>query len=154
MDRLKSEIKQDAPFTSLEQEAFLNLVRTTSQLEHRLAEGLKSHELTLTQYNVLRILRGAGREGLCRNEVQDRMLTPVPDVTRLLDRLEDAGRVARERNEDDRRFVMARITPAGRELLNELDDPVEELLSEKLGHLSDSELRRLIELLEAARGRC
>lgn len=154
MDRLKSEIKQDAPFTSLEQEAFLNLVRTTAQLEHRLAEGLKSHGLTLTQYNVLRILRGAGEEGLCRNEVQDRMLTPVPDVTRLLDRLEDAGRVARERSEEDRRFVMARITREGLELLDELDDPVEELLSEKLGHLSRSELRRLIELLETARGRC
>ncbi|MFW6206461.1 MAG: MarR family winged helix-turn-helix transcriptional regulator [Gemmatimonadota bacterium] len=151
---LKREIKQEAPFASLEQEAFLNLVRTASQLEHRLAEGLKSHDLTLTQYNVLRILRGAGKEGLCRNEVQERMVTPVPDVTRLLDRLEDAGRAVRERSEDDRRFVMARITRAGLDLLEQLDGPLDDLLNERLGHLSGAELRSLIELLEKARDRC
>jgi len=148
---LKREIKQTAPFPSQEVEAFLNLLRTTSQLEHGLAEGLKPHGLTPTQYNVLRILRGAGEEGLCRNEVQERMLTPVPDVTRLLDRLEDAGHVRRARDTRDRRYVIARITDQGLNLLAELDEPVQRLHHRQLGHLSEVELERLSELLEKAR---
>lgn len=148
---LKQEIKQQAPFASLEEEAFLNLLRTSSQLEHGLAEAMKAHGLTLTQYNVLRILRGAGEDGLCRNEVQERMLTPVPDVTRLLDRLEEAGFVGRARDPDDRRFVIARITEVGLDLLGRLDEPVVDQLDQRLGHLSEAELRKLIDLLEEAR---
>lgn len=148
---LRSEIKQGAPFGSLEEEAFLNLLRTAALLEHSLSEGLKPHGLTLTQYNVLRILRGAEPDGLCRADVQSRMLTPVPDVTRLLDRLEAAGFVVRERDETDRRFVIARITRDGLDLLERLDGPVEELHEDQLGHLPRSDLRRLVELLETAR---
>lgn len=148
---LKEDIKQTAPFDSVEQEAFLNAVRTAAQLEHRLADGLKPHGLTVTQYNVLRILRGAGSEGRCRNEVQDRMLTPVPDVTRLLDRMEEAGLVVRKRDDADRRFVMARITRAGLDLLEKLDGPVRRMHQEQLGHMSRSELRTLSDLLEKAR---
>lgn len=148
---LKREIKQDAPFPSLEVEAFLNLLRTASQLEHHLAEGLKPHGLTPTQYNVLRILRGAGRDGLCRNEVQERMVTQVPDVTRLLDRLEKAGYVTRARDSDDRRYVIARISSEGLDLLEALDDRVEGLHDAQLGHLSEAELQRLIALLEKVR---
>ena len=151
--RLKHEIKQEAPFASLEEEAFLNLLRTSSRLEHGLAEAMKAHGLTLTQYNVLRILRGAGKEGLCRNEVQERMLTPVPDVTRLLDRLEEAGFVGRSRDSNDRRFVIARITEDGLDLLGRLDEPVVDQLDQRLGHLSKSELNSLIGLLEKARHR-
>lgn len=148
---LKREIKQEAPFPSREVEAFLNLLRTASQLEHGLAEGLKPHGLTPTQYNVLRILRGAGEEGLCRSEVQDRMLTPVPDVTRLLDRMEDADFVSRARDTSDRRYVIARITERGLELLADLDEPVQGLHDRQLGHLSGTELERLTELLEKVR---
>ena len=148
---LKEAIEQAAPFDSPEQEAFLNVLRTAARLEHGLADGLKPHGLTLTQYNVLRILRGAGPEGLCRNEVQDRMLTPVPDVTRLLDRLEDAGYVVRERDEADRRYVMAKITQEGLDLLEELDGPVRRFHRDQLGHMSPSELGTLSRLLKKAR---
>jgi DNA-binding MarR family transcriptional regulator len=148
---LKEEIEQTVPFDSLEQEVFLNALRTAAKLEHQLADGLKPHGLTLTQYNALRILRGAGPEGLCRNDVQDRMLTPVPDVTRLLDRLEEAGFVVRERDEADRRYVMAKITGEGMDLLEELDGPVQALHRDQLGHMSASELRTLSRLLEKAR---
>lgn len=149
--KLKREIKQDAPFPSREVEAFLNLLRTGYQLEHGLAEGLKPHGLTPTQYNVLRILRGAGEEGLCRSEVQGRMLTPVPDVTRLLDRLEGAGYVSRARDTTDRRYVIARITEEGLDVLAALDEPVKRLHDRQLGHLSEAELERLSQLLEKAR---
>jgi len=148
---LKAEIKQAKPFGSGEQEAFLNLLRTAAALEHSLAEGLKPHGVTVTQYNVLRILRGAGPDGLCRNEVRDRMITPVPDATRLLDRLEEAGYVERCREGRDRRFVTARITPAGLDLLDGIDRPLEELHHRQLGHLSRSELRELSGLLSKVR---
>ena len=148
---LKEEIEQTVPFDSLEQEAFLNALRTAARLEHQLADGLKPHGLTLTQYNALRILRGAGSDGLCRNDVQDRMLTPVPDVTRLLDRLEEAGYVLRQRSEADRRYVMAKITREGLDLLEKLDRPVRQLHRDQLGHMSESDLRTLCRLLEEAR---
>ena len=114
---LKVEIGQTAPFTSLEQEVFLNLLRTSAVLEHKAADALKPYGLTLTQYNVLRILRGAGPAGLCRHEVLARMLTPVPDATRLLDRLEGCGLVSRTRSTEDRRLVASSLTDRGRELL-------------------------------------
>src|SRR4051794_8759267 len=94
---LQSELKQTKPFRSLEEEAPLNIARTAAVLEHALAQALKPYDITPTQYNVLRILRGAGRDGLCRNEVGERLVTRVPDVTRLLDRMEEQGLLARER---------------------------------------------------------
>src|SRR3990172_9879074 len=102
---LQSELRQRKPFSSLEQEAMLSIARTAAQLEHTTAEALKPHGITPTQYNALRILRGAGAEGLCRNEVRDRLLARVPDATRLLDRLEAMGLVLRAREGEDRRFV-------------------------------------------------
>lgn len=150
--RLRAEIKQSAPFMSLEQEVFLNVLRTAAELEHAVAEGLKPYGLTPTQYNVLRILRGAGPEGLCRNEVGDRMLTPVPDATRILDRLADAGLVVKERDGTDRRYVTTRIAHEGLELLAELDQPIAEMHHRELGHMGPAELRRLADLLETARG--
>jgi DNA-binding MarR family transcriptional regulator len=148
---LKAEIRQTKPFASGEQEAFLNLLKTAAALEHSLAEGLKPYGVTPTQYNVLRILRGAGADGLCRNEVRDRMITPVPDATRLLDRLAEAGYVERCREGRDRRFVTARITPAGLDLLDRIDGPLGELHRRQLGHLSASELRQLSGLLARVR---
>lgn len=148
---LRAEIKQSAPFASLEQEAFLQVLRTAGVLEHAVAEGLKPYGLTLTQYNVLRILRGAGGKGLCRNDVGARMLTPVPDATRLLDRMADAGLIVRERDGEDRRYVTARITPKGLALLTRLDEPVSEMHRTHFGHMSRTQLRQLADLLETAR---
>ena len=121
---LQAEIRQSRPFQTLEQEALLNIERTAAVLMHGLAERFKPHDITPTQYNVLRILRGAGEAGLSRNEVRDRLIAQVPDVTRLIDRLQDAGLVARERTHADRRIVTTRITTAGLALLSQLDQPV------------------------------
>ncbi len=148
---LRADIKQTKPFAVREEEAFLNLVRTAAVIEHALAESLKPFGVTATQYNVLRILRGAGSKGLCRNEVRDRMVTPVPDATRLLDRLEEAGYVQRTREGTDRRFVMARITDAGRDLLSRMEEPVADFHARQLGHLSESELAQFSVLLHKAR---
>ena len=149
---LQHDLKQTKPFRSLEQEALLNIERTAAVLTHGTAERLKKYGVTPTQYNALRILRGAGPEGLCRNEIRDRMVSKVPDVTRLLDRLEEAGLVERERDGEDRRQVLTRITPAGLELLAELDGPIDEIHRCQLGHMTEEQLRTLVELLSAARG--
>jgi DNA-binding MarR family transcriptional regulator len=151
--RLQSDLKQTKPFGSLEQEAMLSIARTAAVLEHALAEALRQHGITATQYNVLRILRGAGKDGLCRNEVRDRMVARVPDATRLLDRMAEMGLVSRDRDAPDRRFVTTRITPAGLELLAELDEPIARLHQEQLGHLGAQQLRTLIDLLAEARQR-
>lgn len=148
---LRDEIKQTKPFASLEQEALLNLSRTAAVLEHAAAEMLKAYGVTPTQYNVLRILRGAGSGGLCRYEIRDRLIAQVPDVTRLLDRLEEMGLIERERGEADRRVVTTRITPAGLELLARLDAPVAEFHRRQLGHLGAEKLRALIDLLSETR---
>src|SRR3954470_2747168 len=148
---LRSELKQTKPFRSLEEEAMLNIQRTSALLEHRLGEVFKAYGITGTQYNVLRILRGAGQNGLCRNEVRDRLVAQVPDVTRLLDRMEDAGLVERERSEVDRRLVSTRITKAGLKLLDQLDQPVAEAHKSQLGHMTSAQLKTLVELLSSAR---
>jgi DNA-binding MarR family transcriptional regulator len=148
---LRDEIKQRKPFDSLEQEALLSIERTAAVLMHGFADSLKPFGITPTQYNVLRILRGAGQVGLCRNEVRDRLVSQVPDVTRLLDRMEESGLVERERAESDRRQVTTRITRGGLALLKRMDAPVAETHARQLGHLSDTQLRTLIALLAAAR---
>jgi DNA-binding MarR family transcriptional regulator len=149
--RLGDEIKQTRPFACLEQEAFLNLGRTWALLEHAFSEGLKSYGVTPTQYNVLRILRGAGDAGLCRSEVTERMIAKVPDATRLLDRLEAAQLIERQRDSGDRRFVTTRITDVGLRLLEEMDAPVEALHREHFGGLEEHDLQQLIQLLSRLR---
>jgi DNA-binding MarR family transcriptional regulator len=148
---LQADIKQRKPFTSLEQEAHLNVERTSAVLGHAFAEALRSFGITGTQYNVLRILRGAGDCGLCRNEVRDRMIARVPDVTRLLDRLEEAGYIERERSTEDRRQVATHITKKGLDLLEQLDEPVQVIHKRQLGHMTAEQLRTLSELLVLAR---
>jgi DNA-binding MarR family transcriptional regulator len=150
---LQSEIKQRRPFSSPEHEAMLSIARTAALLEHSTAEALKPHGLTPTQYNALRILRGAEPDGLCRNEVRDRLVAQVPDATRLLDRLGDMGLVVRAREGDDRRFVRARITRKGLDLLRPLDEVIQALHRRQLGHLGERKLRLLVALLEEARER-
>jgi DNA-binding MarR family transcriptional regulator len=149
--RIQQELKQSRPMGSVEQEAFLNLLRTSNALMAGLSELLKGFELTQTQYNVLRILRGAGEKGLTAGEVGERMITRDPDVTRLLDRLEKRDLVERWRSGEDRRVVHTRITPAGRALIAPLDAPVAELHVRQLRHVGAERLGVLIELLEAAR---
>ena len=151
--RLQEEIQQRKPFGSLEEEAFLNLLRTSNALSQGLAALLKTADLTNTQYNVLRILRGAGAEGLPSGEVGERMITRDPDVTRLLDRLERRGLVERWRDAQDRRVVRARITQEGLRSIAPLDEPVAELHVRQLRHLGEERLRVLVGLLEAARDR-
>jgi len=132
-------------------EAFLELLRTADVLVQGLAATLKPYGLSLNQYNVLRILRGAGPGGLPCGQIAERMLTRDPDMTRLLDRLEGRGLVGRCRGQDDRRVVLTRITGQGMKVLADLDEPVRKRHEEQLGHLSAAKLRTLIELLEAAR---
>jgi DNA-binding MarR family transcriptional regulator len=149
--RLQEEIRQGRPFRGPEHEAVLSIARTAALLEHNTAEALKPHGLTPTQYNVLRILRGAGPRGLGRNEVRDRLVAPVADATRLLDRLVETGLVVRERAGTDRRVVHSRITPAGLELLATLDGVMDALHERQVGHLGEAKLRRLVALLAEAR---
>jgi DNA-binding MarR family transcriptional regulator len=146
---LQAELRQRKPFTSLEHEAMLSVARTAAVMEHSTAEALKPHGLTPTQYNALRILRGAEPEGLGRNEVRDRLIARVPDATRLLDRLGEMGLLVRAREGEK-----ARITRAGLELLAGLDPAIQQLHRQQLGHLGERKLRALIRLLAEARERC
>jgi DNA-binding MarR family transcriptional regulator len=148
---LQQQIKQRAPFRSAEAEAFLNVLRTSAVLSAEFGEMLRPYEITQPQYNVLRILRGAGAEGLPSGDVGERMVSRDPDVTRLLDRMETRGLVARERGREDRRVVTVRLTPEGRRLVDTLDEPVQALHQRQLGHLSRDELHSLTTLLERAR---
>ena len=148
---LRSELRQRKPFASLHQEAQLSLARTEAVLDAAFEQVLKPHGIGATQYNVLRILRGAGPVGLCRNEIRDRLLTRMPDVTRLLDRMAKAGLVIRGRSTEDRRLVSTRLTGRGSDLVARLDGPVAAEHQRRLGHLTTSQLRTLIELLALAR---
>lgn len=133
-----------------EETAFLDLIRTTDILSRGLVKVLKTEDLSPTQYNVLRILRGAP-EGLPCGEIADRMITRDPDITRLLDRLEKRALISRCRETKDRRMVMTRITPEGLKVLVRLDEPVETAHRKQLGHLGQGRLRVLKDLLQSAR---
>lgn len=148
---LRSEIGQKRPFRSLEQEAHLSLIRTAAQLADHFDRLLKPFGITAAQYNVLRILRGAEQEGLCRNELRDRLLTRMPDVTRLLDRMETAGLVSRSRENEDRRLVRTRITDQGRQVLLDLEQSVADEHARRFGHLDPQQLQTLIALLNQVR---
>lgn len=136
---------------SPQQEAFIALAQTASALGDALERLLKPHGLGRTQYNVLRILRGAGADGLCRNEIRDRLLSRMPDVTRLLERMADAGLLERERRTDDRRQVATRLTRKGKDVVDRLDAIVEAEHLRLLGHLGPEQLRTLTRLLQLAR---
>lgn len=151
--RLQDELKQRKPFKRVEEEAYLSILRTAAMLDHRVSQALKPHGVTGTQYNVLRILRGAGRDGLCRNEVGERLVTAVPDVTRLLDRMEEMGLIARERGTQDRRFVTTTLSKKGLDLVNKLDARVTEIHAEQLGHVDKSRLKTLVAILGDVRDR-
>jgi DNA-binding MarR family transcriptional regulator len=149
--RIHGELKQTRPFRSLEEEAALTIVRTAAALEHAFAQALRPYDITPTQYNVLRILRGAGGDGLCRNAVGQRLIRQVPDVTRLLDRMEELDLIARQRGGKDRRYVTTTITKKGLELLKRVDEKVDEIHQDQLGHVDRARLQQLIRLLDTAR---
>ena len=149
---IQAEIKQSKPFSNPQEKAFVALQRTADRLQRKGAEFLKPYGLSPTQYNALRILRGAGEEGLPCSEIGERMINHDPDITRLLDRLERRGLVRRSRCRNDRRVITARISASGMNLLRELDRFVEDFQRRLLGHLKEDELQLLVQLLDAARG--
>jgi DNA-binding MarR family transcriptional regulator len=136
----------------LEEAVFLDLLQTTDILSRGLVRAFKAEGISPTQYNVLRILRGAP-EGLPCGEIASRMITRDPDITRLLDRLERRGLISRSREVRDRRTVVARITSNGLKLLARLDEPVQDVHRKQLGHLGRQRLRALTSLLQASRSR-
>lgn len=148
---LQAEIRQKAPFTSIEQEVYLNILRTADAVSQPVEKLLRASGLSATQYNVLRILRGAGRQGLTCGETAERMVTHDPDITRLLDRLEKRKLTTRSRDGGDRRVVTTRITSEGLRLLESLDKPMSDLNGNLFRHMSKQDLRKLSSLLDRVR---
>jgi DNA-binding MarR family transcriptional regulator len=148
---LQEEINKRHPFEGPEEEAALNLLRTVDHLGQEFARLFHEHDVSGPQYNVLRILRGVGGDGLPCVDIAGQMITRMPDITRLVDRLEAAGLVERRRTEEDRRVVLVTITAAGLALLARLDRPVLDLHRRQLGHLTRAELAELNRLLVKAR---
>jgi DNA-binding MarR family transcriptional regulator len=151
--KLEKELKKRRPFESPEQEAALNLERTADHIQIQFTRLFRGFGLTSSQYNVLRILRGEGAP-LPILEIAARTITVVPGITGLIDRLENARLVTRERCPEDRRVVHVSITPRGLELLAQLDGPVAELHRRLLNHMTPVELAQLSRLLEKAREKC
>lgn len=149
--RLQDEIKQGKPFSSRATEAMLSILRTAAMLDHATADTLRPFGITPTQHNVLRILRGAGGGGLCGREVGERLVARVPDVPRLLDRMEAMDLVSRERDAADRRHVTARITPKGLQLLEQVTPELERFERSHLARLDERMLQDLVDGLAAIR---
>jgi DNA-binding MarR family transcriptional regulator len=154
MTNLKHEIKQKTPFSSLEEEALLNLVRTSDFLQRAFQHKIREWGVTSTQYNVLRILRGAQPDGLQCAAIGDRMITAEPDITRLLSRLKALKLIRQHRDQKDRRVVWTQISEAGLKLLREMDPLIRRLPASLLGHMSATDLQELVRLLETARQPC
>ena len=148
---LKEEIAQRQPFSSVEEEAVLNLMRTSDAIQRVFHLRTRHWGVTTTQYNVLRILRGAQPEGLTCAAIGARMITAEPDITRLLSRLKALKLIRQRRDRHDRRVVWTQISEAGLELLNAMDPQIHKLSIELLGHMSRAELSEFIRLLELAR---
>lgn len=154
MSKLKEEIGQARPFSSIAEEALLNLLRTADCLERTMQRATRTHGITGTQYNVLRILRGAHPQGLTCSAIGDRMIAADPDITRLLSRLKAMGLIGQQRDKQDRRVVWTQISPEGLALLEELDPAIQAMPAQLLGHIPPPALTRLVELLELARQNC
>jgi DNA-binding MarR family transcriptional regulator len=148
--RLQHELKKKRPFASLDQEVLLNILRTNDQLQIRLERLFRQFGLTSSQYNVLRILRGEG-DSLPITEIASRTVTVVPGMTGLIDRLETAEMVRRDRSAEDRRVIYVEITPKALEVLAKLDKPLMELHAQMVGGLNDTEKRDIVRLMEKLR---
>jgi DNA-binding MarR family transcriptional regulator len=151
MTSLKFEIVQERPFSSAEEEALLNVMRTSDTVHRALQRRIRKWGITSTQYNVLRILRGAQPRGLTCAAIGTRMITAEPDITRLLGRLKTLKLIRQHRDRSDRRVVWTQISEAGFELLRSMDPVVEQLPLEMIGHMSQTDIAELIRLLELAR---
>jgi DNA-binding MarR family transcriptional regulator len=149
--KAQAELKQTRPLATAEAEAYVNILRTADKLARPVEQVLDSAGLSSPQYNVLRILRGAGAEGLACREIGERMIARDPDITRLLDRLEKRGLIRRARDQRDRRVITTRITKQGLRILKDLDGPVRATHQRQFGHMSRRKLVELIRLLEEAR---
>jgi len=149
--RLARELRQQRPFRSAAHEALIGLLRTADLVRRNLTAVMRPHGVTVQQYNVLRILRGAGKAGLPTLEIAERMIERTPGITRLLDRLEARGWVTRERCPGDRRQVLCYLTREGGRLLSRLDEPVAAADEEALAVLAPEEKAELIRLLDAIR---
>jgi DNA-binding MarR family transcriptional regulator len=149
--KAQKELKQSQPFASLEAEAFINVLRTADALTRPIEQVLDSAGLSSPQYNVLRILRGAGPDGLACREIGERVIARDPDITRLLDRLEKRGLIRRARDQQDRRVITTRIAKEGLRILKELDGPVRAAHQRQFRHMSRRKLAALIGLLEETR---
>jgi DNA-binding MarR family transcriptional regulator len=150
---LQIEIAQRRPFHSVKAEVAVSILRTAALIERHFAQVVARTGVTVQQYNVLRILRGAGDEGLPTLVIRDRMIHAAPGITRLLDKLEKAGLARRERTSPDRRQVFCFITPTGLEVLGQLDEEMREADEIAVGSLSENEQRQLLKLLEGVRAR-
>ncbi len=148
---LAQEVGKKNPFHSGAQEAFLNIIRTGALLDGPFKTLFRKHGLSPTTYNLLRILRGHEPTGCRCSTLREQLVVRVPDITRLVDRLRQAGFVTRKPDPKDARAVIVRITSKGLRTLGELDDQVVELHKTQLGHMSDDELGTLNRLLEKAR---
>ena len=151
MASLKLEIVQGSPFASLGEEALLNLLRTADCLQRAFHRKTRGFGVTSTQYNVLRILRGAQPDGLTCSAIGSRMITAEPDITRLLARLMALKLIRQQRDKRDKRVVWTQISAEGLRLLLEMDPVIEKVPGELLGHLDGAELTALVRLLELAR---
>jgi MarR family transcriptional regulator, organic hydroperoxide resistance regulator len=148
---IQQELRQTRPFASLVQEVVAGLLRTADVVRRLVDDVIEAAGITGQHYNVLRILRGAGKSGLPTLDIAERMIEQTPGITRLIDRLEAKGLVTRERCATDRRQVFCRIAKAGLTLLAKLDDPVNEAGKEAVRTLSRAEVAQLIELLDRTR---
>lgn len=148
---LQRELKQNRPFPTATAEAAVALMRTADLVRRTIAAVVEQHGITPQQYNVLRIVRGAGERGLPTLDIAERMVEQTPGITRLIDRLETKKLVSRERCKTDRRQVFCRITPAGLELLEDLDQPLHEMEQLALSGLDEKQLAQLMTLLDHAR---
>lgn len=154
MVSLKTEIAQERPFASVEEETLLNVMRTADCVQRAFQRATREWGVTSTQYNVLRILRGAHPSGLTCTAIGSRMITADPDITRLLSRLKNLKLIRQQRDRHDRRVLWTHISDSGLELLRQMDPVVTRTPKELLGHLTESELAELTRLLELARKNC
>jgi DNA-binding MarR family transcriptional regulator len=154
MASLKREIAQERPFSSIEEEALLNMMRSSDCLQRAFQKMSRTWGITATQYNVLRILRGAQPRGLTCSEIGHRMITAEPDITRLLGRLKAMKLIRQQRDRHDRRVVWTQISQAGLDLLGQMDPVVQRLPKDLLAHMKKSDVEELIRLLELARAHC
>ena len=149
--KLQDEIHQTRPFARKSSEAMVSILRTATVLEHEQNEALRPHGITQTQYNVLRMLQGAGKTGLCGRDVADRLVSRVPDVSRLMDRMEELDLLTRERDSADRRHVTARISAKGRKVLAQSTPALETVEQKRFGGIDNRTVVALVNALARVR---